>query len=75
MCQNYFAIPPAEQIAALSAFSLSPDTGDIQWVPTIMTPYVIVTDDMLIALRLAHNIVNYTACLALIDKGTYPNPY
>ncbi len=48
--QTYLAVSPAEQIVALAAFRLPPDTGGVQLALSVMVPSVIVTDDVLIAL-------------------------
>jgi hypothetical protein len=69
--QTYLAVSSAEQIVALAAFHLSPDTGGVQLAPSVMVPSVIVTDDMRIAL--ADDIIERTARLALIGQDKNPD--
>ena len=73
--QNFLAVSPAEQIAALAVFRLPPDVGGNQLVSSVMAPApsVSVTDDMRIAL--VDDIIDRTARLALIDKKVTPDLY
>jgi hypothetical protein len=64
--QNYLAVSPAEQAAALVAFRSPPDAVGL---PLALS--VVVTDDMRIAL--ADDIIESTARLALISHDTHPD--
>ena len=64
--QNYLAVSPAEQAAALVAFRSPPDAVGL---PLALS--VVVTDDMRIAL--ADDIIERTARLALISHDTHPD--
>jgi hypothetical protein len=66
--QNYLAVSPVEQVAALSAFRSSPEAVQVA-LPLV--PSVVVTDDMRIAL--ADDIIERTARLALISEDTQPD--
>ena len=63
--QNYLAVSPAEQVAALIAFRSPPEAVGLP-LPSL----VVVTDDMRIAL--ADDIIERTARLALISSDTHP---
>jgi hypothetical protein len=64
--QNYLAVFPVEQVAALAAFRSS-----LEAVALPLVPSVVVTDDMRIAL--ADDIIERTARLALISEDTQPD--
>ncbi len=64
--QNYLAVSPAEEGAALFAFR-SP--ADAVGLPLALS--VVAIDDMHIAL--VDDIIEHTACLALISSDTHPD--